>query len=64
MANEAVTRTSVNPDGPAVAGKSQSRALALTGGTSLPLVVIGAVLLIAGATIALVARSRQRQAQV
>jgi hypothetical protein len=60
---EVVVRTSITPDDAAVAGNSVSRALAFTGGSSLPLVIIGTVLLLAGATLALVARSRQRQAE-
>jgi hypothetical protein len=46
-----------------VAGNSVSRALAFTGGASIPLVVLGIVLLLAGGTLALVTRSRQRQAE-
>ena len=58
-----IVKTSITPDDAAVAGNSVSRALAFTGGSSLPMVIIGTILLLAGATIALVARSRQRQAE-
>ena len=64
MQNRNVVRTSIDPDATSVAGTSTSRPLAFTGGSSLPLVIIGAIMLIAGATISLVARSRQRQAQI
>ena len=49
--------------GECVASSGASKALAYTGASSVPMVIIGTVLLLAGATIALVARSRQRQAE-
>ena len=58
-----MVQTSITPDDAAVASSGASKALAYTGASSVPMVIIGTVLLLAGATIALVARSRQRQAE-
>ena len=57
-----VVRTNVTPDDAAVGANGASRVLAYTGGSSTVMVVIGTVLLLGGAAIALVARSRERQA--
>ena len=55
-------QTKVTPDDAAVSAGGASRVLAYTGGSSTILVVVGVALLLGGATIALVARSRERQA--
>lgn len=56
-------QTSITPDDAAASNSGVGNALAYTGASSVPMVIIGTVLLLAGATIALVARSRQRQAE-
>ena len=55
-------QTKVTPDDAAVGANGASRVLAYTGGSSTILVIVGVVLLLGGAAIALVARSRERQA--
>jgi hypothetical protein len=60
VGGDVLVRTEVTPDdGAAVRG---TRALAFTGGSSMPLVLLGVLLLLGGATVALVAHQRQRRA--